>query len=84
MNQATNSFKAGQRVVITQQIPRQQENWNTTVEGTVEKYEQRKTGSWFAKAKDDRLWLDRLVVRKDDGEIYVCNLDQFTKVEVKS
>ena len=84
MNQATNSFKAGQRVVITQQIPRQQQNWNITVEGTIEKYEQRKTGSWFAKSKDDKLWLDRLVVRKDDGEIYICNLDQFTKVEVKS
>ena len=84
MSQATKNYTVGQRVTITQQIPRQQANFNTTVEGTVEAYEQRKTGSWFTNAKDDKLWLDRLVVRKDDGEIYICNLDQFTRVEVKS
>ena len=50
--------------------------------GTLEAMEQRKTGSWFAHAKDDRLWLDRLVLKKDDGEIVVCNLDAYSRVEV--
>ncbi|QDU34895.1 hypothetical protein KS4_29710 [Poriferisphaera corsica] len=83
MSQTATAYKVGQRVAVTQQIPRLQATWNTTVEGTVESFEQRKTGSWYAGAKDDRLWLDRLVIRKDDGEIVVCNLDQFTRVEVK-
>ncbi|WP_432799186.1 hypothetical protein [Poriferisphaera sp. WC338] len=88
MNQPANTntaaFKIGQRVAVTKQIPRKLENWNTTVEGTIEKFEQQKTGSWFAHSKDDKLWLDRLVLRKDDGEIVVCNLDQYTRVEVKA
>ncbi len=33
-------------------------------------------------AKDDKLWLDRLVLRKDDGEVVVCNLDSYTRVEM--
>ena len=50
------------------------------MEGTVQRYEQRKTGSWFAHAKDDKLWLDRLTLQKDDGEIVVCVLDQYSHV----
>lgn len=70
----------GQRVTVTQQV--QNKGWTTSVTGSVEAVEQRKTGSWFAHAKDDRLWLDRLVLRKDDGEIVVCNLDAYSRVEV--
>ena len=69
----------GTRVTVTQQV--QHKGWTTTVTGTVEAAEQRKTGSWFAHAKDDRLWLDRLILKKDDGEIVVCNLDRYSRVE---
>ena len=70
----------GTRVTVTQQV--QHKGWTTTVTGTVEAAEQRKTGSWFAHAKDDRLWLDRLILKKDDGEIVVCNLDRYSRVEL--
>lgn len=79
MPQTTDQFKPGQRVTVTQQI--QHKQWNTSVTGTVVGYEQKKTGSWYAHAKDDKLWLDRLVIEKDDGEIVVCNLDAYTHVE---
>lgn len=82
MAHATDSFRPGQQVVVTQQIPQTRRVWTTQTAGAVVRYEQRKTGSWFAHAKDDRLWLDRLVVRKADGEIVVFNLDQYTHVEV--
>ena len=42
---------------------------------------QQKTGSWYAHSRDKKLWLDRLELRKDDGEIVVINLDQRTAVE---
>ncbi len=71
--------RAGDRVTVTQQI--QNKGWVTSVTGVVEAVEQRKTGSWFAHAKDDRLWLDRLVLKKDDGELVVCNLDAYSRVE---
>lgn len=82
MSHATDHFEPGSQVVITQQIPQANRTWSTRTEGTVVRYERKKTGSWFAHAKDDRLWLDRLVVRKADGEIVVFNLDQYTRVEL--
>ncbi|GAB4195950.1 MAG: hypothetical protein Kow00105_10170 [Phycisphaeraceae bacterium] len=81
MPHPTDEFKAGQRVAVIQQIPRKEGVWTERVEGVVLKTEQAKTGSWYAHAKDDKLWLDRLVIRKDDGEIVTCNLDQYTHVE---
>ena len=81
MNQPTDEFKAGQRVAVTQQVPRQEAVWTERVEGVVVRTEQKKTGSWYAHAKDDKLWLDRLVIRKDDGEIVVANLDAYTHIE---
>ena len=72
----------GSRVRITKQVARQGSVPTTSVEGTVVKAEQRKTGSWFAHSKDDRLWLDRLEITKDDGEVYVCNVDAHTVIEI--
>lgn len=75
-------FRPGQRVRITQQIPRQSGTFLTTIEGRVVGFAQEKTGSWYAHSKDHKLWLDRLQIRKDDGEIVVCNLDRYSHVEV--
>jgi hypothetical protein len=72
----------GSRVRITKQVARQGAAFTNTVEGTVVKAEQRKTGSWYAHSKDDRLWLDRLEITKDDGEIYICNVEPHTVIEV--
>ena len=74
-------FELGQKVVVTQQIPQRDKVWTTRVVGHVLGYEQRKTGSWYAHAKDNKLWLDRLILEKDDGEIVVCTLDLYTHVE---
>jgi hypothetical protein len=54
----------------------------TTVEGVVLRVGQQKTGSWFAHGRDKKLWLDRIELRKDDGELVVVNLDQHSRVEV--
>ena len=82
MSHATDTFTPGQRVQIKQQIPQRDDVWVTAFEGQVVKSEQRKTGSWFAGSKHDKLWLDRLIIRKDDGEIIYVNLDQYTHVEL--
>lgn len=75
------SFQAGDRVRVLQQIPQRDEVWTATLEGVCVRREQKKTGSWYAHAKDDRLWLDRLMIRKDDGEEVWINLDGYTHVE---
>ena len=75
-------FVPGQRVTVTQQIPQRNEVWTTRVTGRVVRFQQRATGSWFAHSKDCKLWLDRLMLRKDDGEIVECVLDPYTHVDV--
>jgi hypothetical protein len=73
----------GAKVLVTQQIPRGNRPWAQQVQGTVIAYEQKPTGSWFAHAKGDHLWLDRLVIQKPDGEIFTLNLDAYSAVEVE-
>jgi hypothetical protein len=74
-------YRVGSRVRVTQQIPFAKKALSTTIEGVIQRFGQQKTGSWFAHSKDDKLWLDRLELRKDDGEIVYVNLDQYSVIE---
>lgn len=82
MEESQAPVKPGDKVRITQQIVARDHAWATTLTGTVVDFSQRKTGSWFAHSKGHRLWLDRLTLQKDDGEISILNLDQYTRIEV--
>lgn len=80
-------YQPGVRVRITQQVPHLgngRETYSTTIEGVIVAYSQAKTGSWFAHSKDKKLWLDRLEIRKADGELVAVNLDHYSSVEVLS
>ena len=72
----------GTRVKVTQQIAARDYTWTSDVIGTVLEYEQKQTGSWYAHSKNDKLWLDRLLIRLDDGELTTLNLDDYSHVEV--
>ena len=74
----TSPPSVGSRVRVTQQTPLRDRTWSTEVVGEVVRFRQAKTGSWFAHGRDDRLWLDRLELRLDDGELVVLNLDQYS------
>ena len=71
----------GSRVKVTQQLPHRDKVWTNSVEGQVTRYQQAKTGSWFAHAKDDQLWIDRLELLLDDVEIGLLNLDRYSVME---
>lgn len=75
-------IKAGMRVKVTQQIAARDRAWTTEVEGTVVSCDRQKAGSWYAHAKGKRLWLDRLTLKKESGEISVLNLDGYSRVEI--
>ena len=77
----TTILDPGTRVRVTQQLPQAHQVWSTSLEGVVVRYRQAQTGSWYAHAKDDRLWLDRLEVRLDSGELTTLNLDHYTLIE---
>ena len=81
-DQKTSIYQPGTVVRITQQIPRRLDTYITTITGKVIRQERQNSGSWFARNKSDRVWLDRLILQKDDGEISILNLDEYTVVEV--
>jgi hypothetical protein len=74
---------AGARVTVTQQIAARHYALASDVRGTVVEYRQRTTGSWYAHSKGDKLWLDRLTLRKDDGELTTLNLDEYSHIQIE-
>lgn len=82
MNEHAVELRAGQRVRVIGQIARPSGSLVSSVEGVVVRVGQQKTGSWFAHSRDKKLWVDRVELRKDDGEIVVRNLDAMSRVEV--
>jgi len=82
-DQVRQKLVPGARVKITQQIPARHYAWSSDVRGTVVDFEQKPTGSWYAHSKNDKLWLDRLVLRKDDGEMTTLILDDYSRIEVE-
>lgn len=80
------TYAPGQRVRVTHVIPRPPRDGGGDVvqatEGTVVGGGPAKTGSWFAHAKDHKLWLQRLVLRKDNGELVHINLDPNTTIDL--
>src|SRR5205823_4278446 len=77
-----NELKPGAAVRVIQQIAARNYTWTSDVRGVIVSYRQQQTGSWFAHSKDDKLWLDRLTLRKSDGELITLNLDAFSHVEL--
>ena len=71
----------GSRITVIQQTPRLVGVWTNRTTGTVVRTEQAATRWPFAHARHDRLWLDRLWLQKDDGELIALNLDQYTRIE---
>ena len=70
------------RVRIVQTINFGSRQTVAEVTGEVLRVGQQKTGSWFAHSKDDKLWLDRVELRKHDGELVKVNVDARTIVEI--
>ena len=80
----TSKFKVGAIVCVTQQIAARSHTFTSKVRGTVVDFSQKQTGSWYAHSKDDKLWLDRLTLKKADGELITLNLDDYSVVDVES
>jgi hypothetical protein len=77
-------LKPGVKVKVTQQIAHREKARSVSGEitGSIVSYEQKQTGSWFAHSRDEKLWLDRLTLRKEDGELTSLILDEYSLVEV--
>ncbi len=81
-DQKTLLFAPGSKVRVTQQIPQRDDVYTTVVEGIVVRQERQGSGSWYTGNPRGKVWLDRLMIQKADGEISVLNLDEYSRVEV--
>jgi hypothetical protein len=81
---AEQEVKPGQRVRVCQEIGRREGNWRHELCGIVLAAGAEQTGSWYAHGKDGKLWLNRVHLRKDDGEITTIVVDRHTRLEVLS
>ncbi|HVX87215.1 MAG TPA: hypothetical protein VH253_20695 [Phycisphaerae bacterium] len=81
-NQQTLLYQPGTRVRVSQQIPRRTDTLVTVTEGKVIRQERQRSGSWYARNKNAKVWLDRLILQKPDGEVSILNLDEYSVVEV--
>lgn len=76
------AYEVGSLVRVTKGLSHGEEHSTYTVEGEILRMGQQKTGSWYAHSRDKKLWLDRLELKKADGEIVVINLDDKAQVEL--
>jgi hypothetical protein len=81
-DQKTVMYSPGTMVKVTQQIPRHEDTLTATITGKVVRQERQPSGSWFARNKRAKVWLDRLVIEKADGETSILNLDEYSHVEI--
>jgi len=79
---ASPSLQPLQRVEVRQTIQTRAGPWQTLVAGTILACDLQPTGSWYAHGKHDKLWLRRLRLRKDDGEVVDLVLDERSEVRV--
>ncbi|MCG8408589.1 MAG: hypothetical protein MI923_25585 [Phycisphaerales bacterium] len=75
-------LKPSQTVRIVQTVQTREGEWQTSVEGKIISVASKPTGSWFAHGKNDRLWLKRLRLQKEDGEFVDLILDHDSVVTI--
>jgi len=82
IEQADLLFPPGTPVCVRQRVRRRDQDLTITIEvvGTVEEWESLPTGSWYAHGHKDKLWLNRLKLRKVDGELTLLVIDDFTEI----
>ncbi|MGQ9629126.1 MAG: hypothetical protein ACUVXI_02280 [bacterium] len=74
-------YDIGTRVKVTKSyiIARQRKSFE--VVGRIVEKRRVRTESSFARGKRDRLWIDEIVLEKDDGERSAIVIDRTTKIE---
>jgi len=73
-------FPPGTPVCVTMLTRFRDREIESRVVGTVEAWDRLPTGSWYAHEKDDVLWLDRVRIRRVDGEMTLLVIDDATTI----
>ncbi|MFV1967390.1 MAG: hypothetical protein ACC628_18325 [Pirellulaceae bacterium] len=78
------SLRPGDRVELQHQVKVGFRDWTSTTVGTVVRAERRRHGLHYDRSRDDKVFSDLLVLRRDDGELTTVTLDEFSDLRVVS
>jgi len=78
------SLRPGDRVELQHQVKVGFRAWTSTTVGTVVRAERRRHGLHHDRSRDDKVFSDLLVLRRDDGELTTVTLDEFSDLRLVS
>ena len=71
----------GDRVELRHEVKVGLKIWHTTMTGTVVGKERRRHGLHFHRNGDDKVYSDLLILRREDGELTTCTIDEFSELK---
>jgi len=76
-------LKPGDHITVTQRVKVGLKVWYTTVSGTVERTERRRSGLHVERSDDDRVYQDVILLRRDgdEGVETTITMDEYTQIE---
>ena len=76
----SSQLSRGTLVRVIQQIHQSDPSYSAEIVGVIEDWYEDPTGAWFAHGRKGKLWLQRLRLRKVDGEISVLTVNDQTRI----
>jgi len=77
----TKRLAVGTKVRVIQDIHQSGTAYGAETVGVIDAWDGEPTGAWFAHGRNGRLWLQRLRLRKPDGEVSLLTIDDRTRVQ---
>ena len=75
-------LRPGDRVAVEHQVRVGFRSWKVRTEGTVVQTRRVRHGLHYRRNWDDPAYADQIVLRRDDGELTVVTLDEYTTLEL--
>ena len=75
------TIRPGDRITVRHEVKVGFRRWWTEVAGKVVDVRRERHGMHYARATDDGVYHDAIVIEKDDGERTTVTVDDFTEIE---
>jgi hypothetical protein len=74
-------LRPGDQVRVDHLVKVGMKTWQTTTKGAVVRTERRQHGLHFRRNRDDKVYSDLIILRRDDGELTTVTLDEYTTLQ---
>jgi len=80
MRQLVADLKPGDRIKVDHEVKVGLQVWHTQTKGEVVRTQRRRHGLHFRRNRDDKVFSDIIVMRREDGELTTVTVDEFTRI----